>query len=367
MNKGVSVYLDLLRIVAAFAVLLGHAQGYILPIMPKIIASHSEEGVAIFFVLSGFVIRFVSIEKERDWQTYAFARFCRLFSVIPIALAATFVADRIGLALAPSYYEGIPWYGADYIDALVRSLTFTNEIWAQSSTFGSNHAYWSMGFEVQYYILFALVMFLPRRWAVLAALVWALVVGPTIAIYLSLWLMGVATFEIVRAGMPAAGGKGGRLVGFAMFGASLVLYAVVKFGFRDLKVPMTEFRDIPSLMQSCAYYVAVALAVVFNILGANRMLEGRDVFSDRVVTAIRWIAGGTFTLYLVHQPLLTLTRAAMPDYADHPLLAGGAVIAIVAVCYLLAELGERRKHLYKKAFLRVGQMLPSRFKEGMAN
>ncbi|GGD58257.1 acyltransferase family protein [Croceicoccus mobilis] len=367
MNKGVSVYLDLLRILAAFAVLLGHAQGYILPALPKIIASHSEEGVAIFFVLSGFVIRFVSIEKERDWQTYAFARFTRLFSVIPIALAATFLADRIGLALAPSYYAGIPWYGADYAGALLHSLTFTNEIWAQSSTFGSNHAYWSMGFEVQYYILFALVMFLPRRWAVPAALAWALVVGPTIAIYLSLWLMGVATFEIVRAGLPAAKGRKGQLAGLAMFGGSLVLYGIVKFGFRDLKVPMTEFRDIPSLLQSCAYYVGVALAVVFNILGANCLLQERDVFSHRMVKAVRWIAGGTFTLYLVHQPLLTLARAAIPDYPARPLLAGVVVLAITAVCYLLAELGERRKHLYKRAFLWVGQLWRSQPREGMAN
>lgn len=345
-NRNISIYLDLLRIAAALAVFIGHAQGYLLPSIPKLIASHSQEGVAVFFVLSGFVIRFVTEKKESNWQSYAFARFTRIFSVVPIALFVTYVADLLGQMRDPAFYASISWYGQMDAISLLRAVTFTNEVWGQSSVFGSNHAYWSLGFEVQYYIVFGLLCFVPKRFAPLAFLTWGLLVGPLIVLYFTLWLCGVLTFELVRSKRFRSRAFGGVLVV-----ASLLLYAIVKFGFRDYKLSISEWAYIAQLAPSYAYYIAVGLAVVMNVVGMSRLIDGLSLFGPRMEAIVRWVAGGTFSLYLVHQPLLTLGRAILPDYPDRSLAALFAVVLNVVVCYLVAELGERRKNLYKAVFM----------------
>ncbi|MES3043939.1 acyltransferase family protein, partial [Sphingomonas faeni] len=67
MTKNMSVYLSLLRFAAAIAVVLGHARAFVVPNLQNFLTIHGGEAVAVFFVLSGFVIRFVTAERgEKD-------------------------------------------------------------------------------------------------------------------------------------------------------------------------------------------------------------------------------------------------------------------------------------------------------------
>ena len=61
LDPNLSIYLDLLRLVAAFEVVLGHARHFVMPGLPGFISGHTGEAVAVFFVLSGFVIAFVAV------------------------------------------------------------------------------------------------------------------------------------------------------------------------------------------------------------------------------------------------------------------------------------------------------------------
>ena len=338
MHQGLSLYLDVLRLAAAMAVFVAHSQGYLVDSIPLAIASHGDEAVAAFFVLSGFVIAYVADQKETTWRAYTMARLVRLFSVVPIALFITFIADMLGNRINPAYYETVRWYNADYLDALLRNLTFTNEVWLQSATFGSNHAYWSLGFEAQYYLLFGLITFLPQRLKAAAALTWIAFVGPIIAAFLLLWWLGVFAY---RACERAPSFR----VGAVLWIMSGLLYVLVKLGFSDVKIGIPNGGTLVQLLANFLYFLAVGLAVTLNILGARALMPEQHRWYQRIRKPITWLAGGAFSLYLVHEPLLALGRATLRPEQYDGLLGLLWVSAALVLCYLAAELGERRKRL----------------------
>jgi hypothetical protein len=67
----------------------------------------------------------------------------------------------------------------------------------------------------------------------------------------------------------------------------------------------------------------------------------------RVEYVIRWLAGASFTIYLINEPLLVLAAALSPDMLGARLIS---VVLVLCLVLVLAELGERRKYQYKKAF-----------------
>ncbi|WP_431311886.1 acyltransferase family protein [Sphingomonas lacusdianchii] len=80
MHRNLSIYLEVLRFAAAVAVVLSHARGILFPALPWRLAAHGPEAVAVFFVLSGFVIRFVTVDRnETTWRAYAAARVARIY------------------------------------------------------------------------------------------------------------------------------------------------------------------------------------------------------------------------------------------------------------------------------------------------
>lgn len=356
MTPFLSLYLDALRLLAAVAVLIGHAHGYILPSIPTIIASHADEGVAVFFVISGFVIAYVLNGRESDWRGYAAARFVRMFSVIPIALSITFAADYIGYYLIPAGYDRIWFYSHDYFQSLIRAITFTNEIWAQSSTFGSNHAYWSLGFEVQYYLAFGLLWFLDKRWSAIAILAWMAFSGPLIVMYFPLWGFGVLAYQLIVSRVVTS-----KRVGIALFVLAGAIYIIMGLKFRDLKIVIPYWEQPDKLLDSFLYYMVTGFAVMLSILAAGTWKAVPKFINRRLSGPIRWLAGGSFSLYLIHEPLLVFAHLVLPMYSQSQATRWVALIVIITICYLAAELGERRKGAYRHAFKLIARrLLPRR-------
>ena len=128
MTRGFSIYLDIIRFLAALVVLASHigyyrfTQGNMQWIRDLNLGS---DAVVLFFVLSGFVIAYTTFARNRGAAVYAEARLARLYSVIIPALVFTFVIDTLGAQLMPHAYEGW-WYNAeDPAGQVLRALTFT--------------------------------------------------------------------------------------------------------------------------------------------------------------------------------------------------------------------------------------------------
>lgn len=349
MNKSLSIYLDILRFCAAVAVFVGHSQGFILPSIPGFAASHALEAVAIFFVLSGFVIQYVLLEKDKTWKSYVVARLSRIYSVVPVALLATFVVDKIGSHVNPGYYVTVPFYSEASFLSLAGALAFVNELWFAHGVFGSNEAYWSLGFEVPYYVLAGLLTFLPRRRALPAACVFALFLGPKIMLYSAIWFLGAATYRMVsspRFSLPWP-------AGILLFLFSILLYVLIRFGLNDFKQGMYAWTGVERTLLSAVYFFCVGIAVAINIFAFSRIVRAIDLSMKSIESPIRWLAGATFTIYLTHEPLLIAFRALSNGVSPSPATGLAGMIAIFCLCMVLAELGERRKNLYRNWISRL--------------
>ena len=83
MTNALSFYLDGLRFGAAFTVFLAHysvqriSGGFFWPSF-----AYGHTAVLVFFVLSGFVIAWVTETRERSLEDYILSRAARLYSVI---------------------------------------------------------------------------------------------------------------------------------------------------------------------------------------------------------------------------------------------------------------------------------------------
>src|SRR6185437_4390092 len=75
MHVTTSLYLNLLRLLAALTVLVGHASvKQISGGLFRQAGSHDQDAVAVFFVLSGFVIGYVTHRRESSASVYILHR-----------------------------------------------------------------------------------------------------------------------------------------------------------------------------------------------------------------------------------------------------------------------------------------------------
>lgn len=351
MSRGLSLYLDLLRVLAALAVLLSHAayarftDGRWLWLRELNLGS---DAVVVFFVLSGLVIAFVAQTKDTTLGGFAFNRATRILSVALPALLLGWALDRIGAAQFPQVYAG-PYYAAMPLpEQVLRGLTFTNEWAGLEARLGSNGPYWSLSYEVAYYALFAIAVYVrgPARAALL--IIGALLVGLNILLLAPCWLIGVALWQRLRSGR--------RLVAPAAWACAalpvLAYAAALGLGLPDHLLELTN-RHIDSTQLRFSNEVLwnslLAAAVGLHILGMAGLMEGRSGLPGGAV--IRWLAAGSFSVYLMHYPLLQLLGPALPKIGPGLLDDAVLIIATTLACLAFAQVFERSLPL-QRAVLR---------------
>lgn len=346
LGHNTSVYLDAMRFAAALVVFFTHAHHFLLPDLDLGPLTWGREAVTVFFVLSGFVISYVAGTKEARPGDYATARSARIFPVAALAIVVTILCDALGNAVNPAYYVDINakfngFYVPATLPAIASYLTFTNQLWCAHVVVGSDEPFWSLGFEVQYYLFFFLVTYLEGRRRVALTLAWAVLVGPKILLYLPIWLMGVLAQRIVLR-QRAPNVRLGALLSLL----SLALFLATKSVLGDFAANMYKTYPLDREILNFVYFSLIGLSVAILIVGASLALDALPPLRPAATRVVRWLAGGSFTLYLVHQPLLLLASALIEPVERRVALAVVATAAVLVVCYLLAECAERRKHVY---------------------
>ncbi len=205
MSRAFSLYLDAIRFLAALLVLFYHANWIYRPGI--LFTSLGHEAVVIFFVLSGFVIAYVADTREQDFRGFMVARGARIYSVAIPAIILTAVLDAAGFHIDESVYpEGYRAWDWPLIRVITSSF-FLNEIWTLGIQLFTNVPYWSLNYEVWYYVLFGILFFAEgrRRWPVF--LILCLILGPKIVLLMPVWWMGVWIYRshyLARIPVPLA-------------------------------------------------------------------------------------------------------------------------------------------------------------------
>ena len=318
MTNALSLYLDALRFGAALTVFVSHYSTGRISGGLFWQFDHGRTAVLVFFVLSGFVIAWVSERRERTLEEYGLSRVARLYSVIIPAFVVTAALDSIGKAIDPRLYG--PEWGHSMAHPVIDyalSAAFLGESWTIRVLPGFNVPYWSLNYEAWYYVLFAAAIFLRGRPRIAALIAAALLAGPRILFLLPVWLMGVAAWQW-RAELPR---QLGRPLVFVCLAGFIALEA---FGGQRLFWHPSSGWLPPA---SSGYdFVLGALVALFIIGLANVQLPMPTARFERLV---RGLAGTSFGLYLLHYPLLNFFGTVMPgppDGALHRVLVFGLAL-----------------------------------------
>src|ERR1700722_3682883 len=231
---GPSVALDLVRILAALTVAVGHlSQSRFTTGWPPSMMDLAAASVAVFFVLSGFVIRYITTVKKTDGQRYAVDRFARIYSVAIPAILLPILFDTISAHASHAWYYAnfvgtLPpaTHGASLIHTLLSqnwlrdairiflNLTMLSQSWFQDISPLSNSPFWSLTYECVYYALFGFILYLRGSQRILAWLTVFLFIGPTVFLMFPLWLLGCATYDAYENGFTP--GTVTKLAGFSL-------------------------------------------------------------------------------------------------------------------------------------------------------
>jgi len=343
MDRHTSVFLDISRFAAAMVVFLGHTAGRSFSGgLFWQLENYLETAVMVFFVLSGYVIGYVTDARETKARDYAAARLARLYSVVLPALLLTIVADTVGLSVNAGFYTNGPWnFGGEHLLSYLATFLYANEFWGWSVAPGSNAPFWSLSYEASYYVLFGLYFFLkgPRKW--LWIFLVALLVGPSILSRLPIWLMGLGVYHWTKGDRTLPGWAAGAAF---MLGLALVYASpLIREGTNRWTLPLLR----PMLISD--YTDGIGFSLV--ILGFSTLPDRIKGWVQSFAASARYAGSLTFSLYLFHLPIVMLISALgwFPvDSAPQRLMVFGLPL-VVAI--LLGRPCEHAKVPLKRGFL----------------
>lgn len=356
-GRGISLYLDLVRVCAALAVVLFHASN------PKFggewlkTGTLGNDAVVVFFVLSGLVISYVTNTKEIHPRLYFSSRLARLWSVLIPALALTYLADRVGMWADPTIYAGWDYWIAPGSSPwrLLPSALFVNELWFLSIAPLSDIPVWSIGFEFWYYVFFGVIIFAPRNWKYVGVAVAALVAGPRIVMLFPIWLLGVVVYQLGRRRFI----RGNAAWACFILPPAIVGLMVMAHWNRALISAGAELigADVnPEKWKFCDKFLwayVLGLSVAVHFYGAWCVSDRLEHVFVRFRSIIEFAAGLTLSIYLFHFPIIMTTSATLNKWPHGPARLILTIVATLVCCTVLGLIFERQRYPLRSIIMRV--------------
>lgn len=319
-----------------------------------ILGSHA---VWLFFVLSGLVLaRMMLGARGFDYGNYVLGRMARLY--LPVA-GAVVLAYATVLAV-PRTEAGLGQWVDNHPDSYSpSSVIYDLALIAGPS--GSISPLWSLRWEVLFSLL--LIVYVAtlghvKPWVGIAGGVVAVAAGQVVAnpvlLYMSMFAVGVSLAFVwdrldeawrryeARASMPVY-----YLGALGLFGLAYVAQLLA----------MVPGVDVSSRAVQAAVTLVAMAAITASIVLVGLATPLRDIFDSRVM---RWLGLVSFSLYLIHEPvLLAFVYATRADPAW--LLAG--LVLCFPVAHLFYRLVERPSH---RVAQKIGKRGLDRQAEGQA-
>lgn len=350
--------LDGLRGVAALVVLLYHLSKIAQPIMlggdraeqwrlvtesPLKIGFAGTEAVLVFFALSGLVVALPALREGFSWTAFLGARLLRLYLPVWAALALGVLAVLVVPRADAAVTEG-SWLARSN-PVSVDPLAVLREATLLPESYRYDNVLWSLRWEIVFSLLlpvFVALALVLRRWAAIAipAALALSVLGRLIEldalVYLPVFLAG--TLLAVR--LPELRDWAARRrrpllwAGLALLSGGLLI---------------ASWWDRPFVPGDSALgRIAWGLAAV-GAVGAVVLAIGSPLARAILGTApARWLGRISFSLYLVHVPIIATLAFALGD-ARWPLVVALGVPLSLLVAAGFAAVVERPAHRAARA------------------
>lgn len=327
--------IDGLRAVAVLPVLLYH--------FGQETVSGGFAGVDVFFVISGYLIA-GTILADLDRGAFSILTFYwrRAKRILP-ALIFTLVASMIAASwlLLPSALLDFSW-------SVIATSTFWSNVyfWKTTDYFAPSailrpllHT-WSLAVEEQYYIfapiaMWAVYRYLNRAWLwvlvpLIALSLLGSILGSRMAASASFYLLPTRAWELMAGAAlmlcrPPLLRRRWQVEALGL--AGLGLLAFTYFGF-DATDPWPGANALVPVLASCLLIHAGSHARSLGAPVATRLLQAPPLV---------WIGLISYSLYLVHWPLLSFVAQARMVPVQAPWLMTGISIVIAAVMWRYVE------------------------------
>ncbi|MBO2008872.1 acyltransferase family protein [Hymenobacter negativus] len=333
--------IDLLRLVAALAVVLYHVayRGYHAehaspvdyPALGRVF-KYGYLGVEVFFVISGYVV-LLSAQGKTVRQFFV-SRVARLYPAYWVACTLTFGVVRLW---APPVEPGV-WSALKYatVSDYAYNLTMLQSFFGRPNLDG---VYWTLGCEISFYLLIALLIgfgwmqrhLVPFLWGWLG---YCALVGPSevpqplvqllIPRYAPFFMAGMVFFLIQTR--QAASWKGYLLL--------LATYAESLRAGRAISADMEPF-----------FHEAFSLPVTWTVLTGGFvffLLLSHGWLRLRPARWLAWAGALSYPIYLLHHNLGFVVLQRLGSQVNKYVLLAGLLGALLVAAYGLHVLVERR-------------------------
>lgn len=321
LSPAASVTLNVIRVLSAQVVVVGHAASFFhwnsrfqAPNAPDI----QNIGVVVFFVLSGFLITYSTLQKQArgsyDFRRFFIERFVRIYSGLVPALLVVALLDAIHAHLSPSTYThgdayNLPTFVANMGMLQEHPLSLALHRFVPSfpipTRFGSARPLWTVAVEWWIYLTFGWA-FLRGRWSwervgpvpgiailVMFAIVplWNLFGGFGNGLTMT-WILGATVAVVLQRN-----GQGEALLSTLTARARRRLLVVcIGFG-------LTGFIRIYGFTRDAydpLFATCLSFALFFLVVG----MQSAKTKSTRSEQAIGYFADYSYMLYLLHYSVL---------------------------------------------------------------
>jgi peptidoglycan/LPS O-acetylase OafA/YrhL len=348
MERHFSLYLDAVRFIAASMVVVDHfaqngiADQGLAPFIPAL----GRTAVMIFFVLSGFVIAYTTESKQQSLKEYAAARAARIYSValplLLLAFAAAYLSHAwLGREL-PEQYQ----LAKAYIYLPFQAL-FLGEIWNVSDTPVWLGSYWSLGYEVWYYIFFACLYFARGAKRFFWTLLVFMLIGHKLWLLLPVWLSGVALYHWQdKWPLSRRSARMGWLLSLALLAVFRLLDGEQRL--RDLGAAIWPFESLQ--LKSAERYLGDYLVCMMVLLNFYCARYAQFLGLEKMKRSIRDLSSYTFTLYLAHPLVISMWKYFHGPQESDLLQLLLVTILIAVATYAIGLVTEKKKDVFARFF-----------------
>jgi peptidoglycan/LPS O-acetylase OafA/YrhL len=344
-----SLYLDLLRAGSALWVALSHLTlfGIASPDNRLRLPTDGHDAVVLFFILSGFLVAHaVQRKPAQGLRDYLLDRASRIYAVALPLLLLSFACALGGLINSLPAYQIAHWYF--YLGLF---LTFLNESLGYKEVPFLLYPWWSLAYEVWYYILFGCAVYLGglKRWLLCGAIF--MLMGPYLWLLMPVWLCGVIALV-----MPAP--RWTRQTAIIMALTTVAVFLLIKLTGFDWQLREyvmhawggAKSRPFGNASYFSTDYITAVLALL-HIVAMRQLLGGMPnalpAVLPRMITAL---AGVSFTLYLLHPLVYRLWTDALGRHNGNSAETLLVLAVAIATAFALAPITEYRRIWWRRQF-----------------
>ena len=347
MTREFSIYLNLVRFIAACLVIIYHSntRNVVSEVLP--LSNYGHAAVIVFFVLSGYVIAFVTYTKENTPREYWASRLSRIYSLAIPSLLLALLLDNIGETLSPEFYQDKTTHDFWYI-RIISSLLFLNEIWGISIMAFSNVPYWSICYEMWYYVLFSVWFFMRGKARTTLIIMICLLLGPKILLLLPVWCLGVVLY------LWRSPDRIPEWMGWACVIASVLLFVLFDqlrlTGILSQQLQAWIGAELHKQLTFSKFFLGDYLLggiVMLNFIGIRRIAHRLKTPLVAAKKPVYDLSDYTFSLYIYHQPLLLFWAAAINGSPQGYGFYISVISATILSIWLLGSMTEKRRFLIR--------------------